>query len=60
MRVPGRPEVSNSVKKKNRTWTFRSSFERHEMRVGWRGHSDQKRRDALQGGWEPDEAGVRW
>lgn len=58
---PGRPKVSNSVKRKekNVTWTLRSSFERHEIRVGWRGHSDQKRSDAFQGGWEPDEAGGR-
>lgn len=27
------------------------------MRVGWRGHSDQKSSDALKGGWGPDEAG---
>jgi hypothetical protein len=38
MGVPGGLEVSNSVKK-NRTWTHRSSFERHEMHVVWRGHS---------------------
>jgi hypothetical protein len=58
MGVPGGPEVSDSVKK-NRTWTLRSSFERHEMRVGWRGHSDQKSSDSLKGRWEPDEAGGR-
>lgn len=58
MRVTGGPG-SQQFSKKNRTWTLRSSFERHEIRVGWRGHSNQKSSDVLQGGWEPDEADGR-